>query len=92
MSDYLKSRFPLAPTSTVYMNGTSVYNLVHRDRPGIIASVTLYPEDAEKFTKAVQRALADAWDEGFDAGERDVLEHETFNEPCIKNPYRKDDQ
>ena len=65
MSDYLKSRFPLAPTSTVYMNGTAVYNLVHRDRPGIIASAALHPADAEKFTEAVQRALADAWDEGY---------------------------
>lgn len=31
-----------------------------------------------------------AWDEGFDAGERDVLQHDTFDEPCIPNPYRKE--
>jgi hypothetical protein len=28
------------------------------------------------------------WDEGYDAGERDVLAHVTFDEPCIPNPYR----
>lgn len=33
--------------------------------------------------------LADAWDEGFDAGEKDAFSHQTFNEPCIPNPYRK---
>lgn len=36
----------------------------------------------------VREAMAQAWDEGFDAGERDVFEHETFDEPCIVNPYR----
>lgn len=28
--------------------------------------------------------------QGFDAGEQDVFEHETFDEPCIPNPYRGD--
>lgn len=37
----------------------------------------------------VERAAAEkAWDEGFDAGERDAMQHQTFNEPCIENPYR----
>jgi len=33
---------------------------------------------------------ADRWDEGFDAGERDVFDHEEhgFDSPCIRNPYR----
>ena len=33
---------------------------------------------------------AEAWDEGFDAGERDVFEHErtSFDTPCITNPDR----
>lgn len=31
---------------------------------------------------------AAAWDEGFDAGERDAMGHVTFDEPCIPNPYR----
>jgi hypothetical protein len=33
--------------------------------------------------------LSKAWDEGFNAGEIDVWQHETFDEPCISNPYRK---
>ncbi len=32
--------------------------------------------------------LADLWDEAFDAGERDAFSHQTFDEPCIPNPYR----
>lgn len=39
---------------------------------------------------AVLPLLIEAWDEGFDAGERDVFEHEHngFDTPCIQNPYR----
>jgi hypothetical protein len=32
---------------------------------------------------------AEKWDEGFDAGERDAMSHDTFDEPCIANPYRR---
>ena len=38
------------------------------------------------YTRAVK---AEAWDEGFDAAERDVMQHKTWDEPCIENPYRK---
>lgn len=43
---------------------------------------------------AVVTARRDAWDEGFDAGERDVFEHDRRNDwgdasqRCIENPYR----
>lgn len=45
---------------------------------------------AEKFLLEDKKAAI--WDEGFDAGERDVFEHEIagFDEPCIQNPYRKE--
>ena len=66
MGDYLRDRFPLAGTSTVYMDGTSGYNLVRFDRPGIIAPVRLSSEQAEAFEQAVQAARAEAWDEGYD--------------------------
>lgn len=36
---------------------------------------------------AIEALLAEAWEEGFDAGERDVMEHVTFDEPCVPNPY-----
>ena len=41
--------------------------------------------------RAVKQIKADAWDEGFDAGERDVMEHESdgWDRDCIPNPYRK---
>lgn len=44
------------------------------------------------YAEATRRASEAAWDEGFDAGERDVFAHEMagFDEPCIQNPYRKE--
>ena len=66
MSDYLRRRFPLGDTSTVYMDGTSCYQLVSHDRPGVIATVVMRPEQAEMFRQAIGRAMADAWDEGLE--------------------------
>jgi len=70
--------------------------------PSLAAVIEIYalsdPHNAESRAEAAKRALAahdrvvaaNAWDEGFDAGERDVLEHEAgnFDSPCIPNPYR----
>lgn len=70
---------------------------------GALAYVQPSWDDAEFIAKAptyipallaevdrLRGQLADAWDEGFDAGERDAFSHQTFDEPCIPNPYRKD--
>lgn len=52
--------------------------------------------DAESewfFDTWLNKVKADAWDEGFDAGERDVWEHqygeadENWDKDCIPNPY-----
>ena len=85
MGDFLRDRFPLAGTSTVYMDGTSVYNLVRFDRPGIIAPVRLSPEQAEAFEQAVQAARAEAWDEGAEAMEQ----HWAYGNDEPSNPYRE---
>ena len=51
-------------------------------------------DDIEAFraylTNILATARADAWDEGFDEGERDVFEHErtSYDTTCIPNPYR----
>lgn len=45
--------------------------------------------DALLASDVIRQIRAAAWDEGFDAGERDVVEHSTFDEPCIANPYGK---
>jgi hypothetical protein len=40
---------------------------------------------------SLRKAKADAWDEGFDAGERDVFQHQELGDwssECIRNPYR----
>jgi hypothetical protein len=51
---------------------------------GADPAATLAVRDAEK--------KAEGWDEGFDAGERDVMEHNkagwAVEKPCIPNPYR----
>jgi hypothetical protein len=50
----------------------------------------LYGILASADPSAVLRARdAEKWDEGYDAGERDAMSHETFDEPCIPNPYRQ---
>ena len=98
MSDYLRRRFPLDDTSTVYMSGKAVYNLVRRDKPGIIAPVDLLPGDAQAFRDAVREAMAEAWDEGANAAwQRSTPEvnglryhWRTHGEP--RNPYREADQ
>lgn len=95
MSDYLRRRFPLDDTSTVYMSGKAVYNLVRHDRPGIIASVELLPGDAERFREAVKNALADAWDQGHEASERDWNFTYDLSTPDQErqpwtNPYREE--
>lgn len=46
---------------------------------------------AEVIAAKVREEKARAWDEGFDAGERDVFEHEEtgdWSSKCISNPYR----
>lgn len=86
MSDYLRDRFPLADTSTVYMNGSAVYNLVHHDKPGIIAPVTMFPAQAEQFRAAIKEAMAEAFEEGADA-RWDVY---VGNEDVLINPYRQE--
>lgn len=47
----------------------------------------------QKMRNDIQAARdAKIWDEGFDAGEKDVMGHETWEEPCIQNPYRREEQ
>ena len=89
MADYLRDRFPLAGPSTVYRDGTSVYDLVRFDRPGIIAPVRLSLEQAEAFRQAVQAARAEAWDEGYQASNDEELGH--IAPADATNPYREGD-
>lgn len=45
---------------------------------------------AAEFDTWLNAVKADAWDEGFDAGEQDVMQHEQHDwaNACIVNPYR----
>ncbi len=50
------------------------------------------------FDEAIKRAKAEAWEEGFDAGERDVSIHDELNDwgtkdaKCIPNPYLEENK
>ena len=52
--------------------------------PWVIEALNQSPTDA---LEAVKHRV---WREGFDAGERDVMQHEesTFYTPCVPSPYR----
>ena len=47
---------------------------------------------ARVLTAILPDLLAQAWDEGFDAGERDAMDaaHTSGDSPCIPNPYRQE--
>ncbi len=53
-----------------------------------------WAEFGAEFDRWLASVKADAWEEGFDAGERDVFEHDEGDEwgkehTCIQNPYRQ---
>lgn len=51
--------------------------------------------DIGEFDRWLNKLKADIWNEGFDAGERDVWEHthgeagEDWDKDCIPNPYKE---
>lgn len=49
-------------------------------------------EHNAEFDRWLNEVKSQAWDEGFEAGERDVFEHEKHNyeNPCIENPYKEE--
>ena len=53
-----------------------------------------YPKIKAEFDRWLKQVKAEAWAEGFDAGERDVWEHEHhedgWDSECIKNPYKEE--
>lgn len=48
-------------------------------------------DELARESERVGDRLASAWDEGFDAGERDVFMHneEGWDAECVANPYRE---
>lgn len=50
-----------------------------------------YDNEDVAFDRWLAEVKAEAWSEGFDAGERDVFEHDRTgwdDSPCIPNPYK----
>lgn len=44
-----------------------------------------------EFNRWLEQVKAEAWDEGFDAGERDAFDlNENPDHECIPNPHRKE--
>ena len=73
------------------MDGTSGYNLVRFDQPGIIAPVRLTCEQADAFCDAVRTARAEAWDEGFCAAEEQHDGYAVVSGWTKTNPYDEED-
>jgi len=58
------------------------------DRNALIDDIrAILPQSSTDALEAVKHRV---WREGFDAGERDVMQHEesTFDTPCVPSPYR----
>ena len=51
------------------------------------------PDPRQSMRAALETVAADIWAQGFDAGERDVWEHEhgSYDDPCIPNPYKRNE-
>lgn len=72
---------------------TDEVRAAYRDLMWEYTNTTTEAEEAA-FDAWLTAVKAEAWDEGFDAGESDVWQHENskagWDGPCIKNPYLKD--
>lgn len=81
MSEYIPTTEEVRDVyqSRLIQTGTNIFALIDEEQA-----------DAE-FDRWLAGVKAEAWEEGFDAGERDVHEHELTHwddSDCIQNPYR----
>ena len=61
-----------------------------REQPPHIGTVS---EKRAEFDRWLDAVKAEAWDEGFDAGERDAFHLDTHpDHTCTPNPYRQKEQ
>jgi len=67
IDNYQTAGWPLGPTSTIYMDGTAVFNVREYGEPGIKTTVVLTPKQAEDIREVVSNEM-DAMSE-FDARE-----------------------
>lgn len=59
MSNYLTDNWPLGSTSTIYMSGKAVYTVRRYNKPGTMASVELFPADAQAIRDVINERTAD---------------------------------
>lgn len=54
----------------------------------------LNPQRLAEFDRWLNEIRAEAWDKGFNAGEKDVFMHEVngFGTKCVENPYRNSEK
>ena len=94
MSDHLTEGWPLGPTSTVYMNGKSVYHIRQYGKPGIFASVELRQDDAEAIRMVVEERIREVREEAYDEGGKAAIERENTygaeEKAKFNNPYRSE--
>lgn len=87
MSDYIPTSMPTTEEIREYY--AKEFTIV--DGKILRACAPGNPDDLAEFDRWLKQVKAEAWREGFDAGERDVWEHEHsedgWDADCIPNPY-----
>lgn len=64
----------------------------HSPRSDNVVLARMRDELCSEFDAFITKIKADAWDEGFDAGELDAMDNlNNDNHECIPNPYQEDE-
>ena len=77
--------------SEAYAQGVGERPFSQRMRAAIIAALPHLTADDLRNTPAGRALMAEAWDQGAEAGERDYATALDPGHECIPNPYRKGD-
>lgn len=73
--------------SSVFMDGTGDYHLRRRGKPGIVATLILPFAVADELTAALDTTLAEVWEDGYEAGNKDVRAVNALWPATTPNPY-----
>lgn len=94
----MNDEFPLKETSSIYMSGEQLYNIVQYDKPGFRYATTMFPVEAQEIRDVVSDALEEAEQRGaeraFDEAVEEIASMEGNRMILARykhlNPYRAD--
>jgi len=82
--------FELQSTSTVYMDGTAIYHVRRKGKPGIVCTLRIHMGEVERIEQLLLLQAEAAWGEGFATGKSRAMRHMS-DEPSLPltapNPY-----